>query len=42
MTTYLKNNQAGERTIQEVARLAYAYFDRLSRASDYGRVISDQ
>lgn len=42
MTTYLKNNQDGERAIQEVARLAYAYFDRLSRASDYGRVITDR
>lgn len=42
MTTYLKNNEEGERAIEEVARLAYAYFDRLARASDYGRVISDR
>jgi len=42
MTTYLKNNEDGERAIQEVARLAYSYFDRLSRASAYGRIISDK
>jgi len=42
MTTYLKHNDDGERAIQEIARLAYAYFDRLSRASSYGRFISDK
>lgn len=42
MTTYLKNDEDGERAIEEVARLAYEYFDRRSRASDYGRVISDR
>jgi beta-lactamase class A len=42
MTTYLKNNEDGERAIQEIARLAYSYFDRLSRASAYGRIISDK
>jgi len=42
MTTYLKNDGDGERAIEEVARLTYAYFDRRSRASEYGRVISDK
>ena len=42
MTTYLKNDEDGERAIEEVARLTYAYFDRRSRASAYGRVISDR
>lgn len=42
MTTYLQNNQDGERAIEEVARLTYAYFDRRSRASSFGRVISDR
>ena len=42
MTTYLNDNQDGERAIEEMTRLAYAYFDRLARASDYGRVISDR
>lgn len=42
MTTYLSRNEDGEKAIEEVARLAYAYFDRLSRASAYGRVISEK
>jgi beta-lactamase class A len=40
MTTYLAHDEDGERAIEEVAKLAYAYFDRLCRASAYGRVIS--
>jgi beta-lactamase class A len=40
MTTYLVHDEDGERAVAEVAKLAYAYFDRLSRASAYGRVIS--
>jgi beta-lactamase class A len=40
MTTYLARNEDGERAVEEVAKLTYAYFDRLSRASAYGRVIS--
>ncbi len=42
MTTYLSNDREGEAAIEEVARLAYAYFDRLARSSAYGRVISDK
>ena len=40
MTTYLANERAGEETITRISRLAYELFDRLSRASDLGRVIS--
>lgn len=42
MTTYLSNENEGERAIEEVARLAYDYFDRLARSSPYGRVISEK
>jgi beta-lactamase class A len=42
MTTYLANENDGERAIEEAARLAYAYFDRLSRSSSYGRIISEK
>lgn len=42
MTTYLAHEDEGERAIEKVARLAYAYFDRLSRSSPYGRVISEK
>ncbi|HEY0746408.1 MAG TPA: serine hydrolase [Steroidobacteraceae bacterium] len=40
MSTYLKSERAGEETITRISRLAYDLFDRLSRASDLGRVIS--
>jgi beta-lactamase class A len=39
-TTYLARDDEGGRAIEEVARLAYDYFNRLSRSSSYGRVIS--
>ena len=42
MTTYLENNDDGERAVKEVARLVYDYFDRLSRSSAYGRTISEK
>lgn len=42
MTTYLAKDDDGERAVKEIARLAYDYFDRLSRASAYGRVISEK
>ena len=41
-TTYLAREDEGERAIEEVARLAYDYFNRLSRASSYGRVVSSK
>jgi beta-lactamase class A len=40
MTTYLANERAGEEAITRISRLAFDLFDRLSRASDLGRVIS--
>jgi beta-lactamase class A len=42
MTTYLAQEDEGERAIQDIARLAYAYFTQLSRSSPYGRVISEK
>jgi len=40
MTTYLANERAGEDAITRISSLTYGVFDRLSRASDLGRVIS--
>jgi beta-lactamase class A len=40
MTTYLANERAGEQAITRISRLTFDLFDRLSRASDLGRVIS--
>lgn len=42
MTTYLGRDEDGEVAVKEIGRLAYAHFDRLSRASAYGRVISEK
>ncbi len=42
MTTYLENDNDGERAVREVARSIYDYFDRLARSSSYGRVISEK
>ena len=40
MTTYLKDESAGSAAIRKIAALTYSYFDRVGRASDYGRVVS--
>jgi beta-lactamase class A len=40
MGTYLRNERAGEKAISEIAAAAYSHFERLGRASPYGRVIS--
>jgi beta-lactamase class A len=40
MTTYLKDEKEGAAAIRKIAAITYSYFDRLSRASDYGRVVS--
>jgi beta-lactamase class A len=40
MTTYLRNERDGEEAIAQISRAAYRMFDRLGRASEYGRVIS--
>ena len=40
MTTYLHHEKDGEAAIAKIAAAAYWMFDRLGRASDYGRVVS--
>jgi beta-lactamase class A len=40
MATYLRKEREGEKAISEIAAVAYAHFERLGRASPYGRVIS--
>jgi len=40
MTTYLRNERSGEDAISRISAAAYQLFDRLGRASEYGRVVS--
>ncbi len=40
MTTYLASERSGEEAISAISASAYGMFDRLARASEYGRVIS--
>lgn len=40
MTAYLKDEKDGSAAIRKIATLTYSYFDRVSRASEYGRVVS--
>jgi beta-lactamase class A len=40
MTTYLRHERDGEQAISEISAAAYRMFDRLARASEYGRVVS--
>ena len=40
MTTYLHRERDGEDAISNISLAAYRMFDRLARASEYGRVIS--
>jgi beta-lactamase class A len=40
MTTYLANERSGEEAISAISAAAYNLFERLARASEYGRVIS--
>lgn len=40
MTTFLRNERDGEDAISKISLAAWRLFDRLSRASEYGRVIS--
>jgi beta-lactamase class A len=40
MTTYLRGERDGEEAISKISLSAYQMFDRLARASEYGRVIS--
>jgi beta-lactamase class A len=40
MTTYLRHERDGEEAISNISLAAWRMFDRLARASEYGRVIS--
>ncbi len=40
MTAYLKDERDGAAAIRKIAGLSYSYFDRVARASEYGRVVS--
>ena len=40
MTTYLSNERHGEEAIARISAAAYQMFDRLARASEYGRMMS--
>lgn len=40
MTTYLRNERSGEEAISKISGATYRMFDRLGRASEYGRVVS--
>ena len=40
MTAYLKDERDGSAAIRKISALSYSYFDRVARASDYGRVVS--
>ena len=42
MTAYLKDEKDGSAAIRRAAALTYSYFDRVSRASEYGRVVSSK
>jgi len=40
MTSFLRNERDGEQAISEISLEAWRMFDRLSRATEYGRVVS--
>lgn len=40
MTSFLRNERDGEEAISKISLAAWRMFDRLSRASEYGRVVS--
>jgi beta-lactamase class A len=42
MTTYLRRDEDGEAAIREISAAIYQTFDRLARASEHGRVISER
>jgi hypothetical protein len=41
-TTFLKRDADGDEAIRQVALVLYDTFDRLGRASDLGRIISER
>src|SRR6201998_3410443 len=40
MTALFRNERDGEEAISKISRAAWQMFDRLARASEYGRVVS--
>jgi beta-lactamase class A len=40
MTAYLRDENEGKAAIRRIAALTYSYFDRVGRASEFGRVVS--
>jgi hypothetical protein len=40
MTSFLRNERDGEEAISKLPLEAWRMFDRLSRATEYGRVVS--
>lgn len=40
MSAFLTNEREGEEAISKISIAAWRMFDRLSRASEYGRVVS--
>ncbi len=42
MTSYLRQDEDGDRAIAEVSQILHETFDRLARSSELGRVISDR
>ena len=40
MTSYLRKERDGEDTIARISAAAHRMFDRMGRASEYGRVVS--
>jgi beta-lactamase class A len=42
MTTYLRREEDGEAAIREISAAIYQTFDRLARASEHGRIISEK
>lgn len=39
LTSYLREDEAGERAIEDMSRIAYGYFSRLGAGTEYGRQI---
>lgn len=42
MTTYLHDEKDGEEAIGRITKKAFDYFDRVGRATEYGRVVSNK
>lgn len=42
MTTYLRRDQDGEAAIRELSAALFETFDRLARASEHGRIVSER